>query len=143
MPNINGPLIRRTIRERGETREDVARDLGITEGSLRNIENLNNSASDGMAEKIAARLELPLPGVLDAPERPQKVVSLDAIEERISFDAATAAFLVGCKPSAIRQAIRSGALPAAKPGQGYVIIRSDLSAWIERLKQDVQEHKFV
>lgn len=58
MPKVNGPLLRRTRRVRGETVDEVAPTFGIAPGSLRNIENMRGEASDAVIAKMALYYQL-------------------------------------------------------------------------------------
>ncbi len=58
MPKVNGPLLRRTRRMRGESVEDVAPKVGLAPGSLRNIENMRGNAGDLVIAKLAQHLQL-------------------------------------------------------------------------------------
>lgn len=55
MPKINGPLLRRARRSRGESVEQVAPDLELQPGSLRNVENMRGEASDRVIALILER----------------------------------------------------------------------------------------
>lgn len=71
MPKVNGPLLRRTRRIRDETAATVAKDVGIAEGSLRSIESMRVPASEQLAYRLAARLELDPDDVLKVPTAPK------------------------------------------------------------------------
>lgn len=58
MPQINGPLIRRTRRGLGLRTEDLAPNAGIAPGTLRNIESMRAPASEDVIKRLAMLLRL-------------------------------------------------------------------------------------
>jgi hypothetical protein len=73
MPKVNGPLIRRTRRGRDLSVEDVAPDLDIAPGTLRNIENMRAEASDRLIGRICRYFELDEDAVRTLPTPPTGV----------------------------------------------------------------------
>lgn len=80
MPKVNGPLLRRTRRMRGESVEDVAPKVGLAPGSLRNIENMRGAAGDLVIAKLAEHYQIDEDAIrtLPAPVEVKKAVKTTA-----------------------------------------------------------------
>lgn len=131
MPRVNGQLLRTARRQRGETVNTVAADVGVAGGTIKNIETGRYPASEDLIDRLAARYGIAVEDLTTtSDDAPLTVMPLG---HRISYNIPDAAAMIGVKPFTIREAIRSGELPAAFVGQGYIIPRSELEAYVTRL----------
>lgn len=81
MPKVNGPLIRRTRRGRDLSVEDVAPQLEIAPGTLRNIENMRAEASDRLIGRICRFFELDEVAIRTLPKAPRRIAPRVALEK--------------------------------------------------------------
>lgn len=142
---LNGQLLRNARKGLGEELQDVATAVGRAPGTIKNIESGTAShVSQELAEALAAHFGLNLDDIVlpAEPATPQSVPPPAMLApDRISYTCASAALATGIKPRTIQAACREGRLKAAWIGDGWVFLRSELVAWIERETQETQERK--
>lgn len=136
-----GHLIRDARKQRGETLEQVAADLGKAPGSLKNVENGRADPGDELAAALADRYGIPLEDLWNQDRTVTHMVPVAPLSDRIALNTIDAAVMCGVKPYTIRESILAGELPAALIGQGYVIFPEDLKQWIESKKQQTSDLK--